>query len=352
MAKHVVLFGGQDSSNDTGLWETTGTVAGTTEIGGVGDAGVSGADKSGLDPSSLTTFGGEELFQGFDSSGDPGLWETNGTAAGTTEIVGINDASLLGVWSGGLSPRSLTVLGGEVLFGGFDADDELGLWATNGTEFGTFEIGGRGNVGVSGASSFGLDPSNMVAFGNEVLFEGIDSALHPSLWESNGTAAGTTEIGGLSDAGVSGASSSGGLAPFDLVTFGNEVLFQGFDSASHDGLWETNGTAAGTTEIGGLSDAGVSGASSFGLEPSSLSSFGNEVLFEGSDSTGHNGLRERPTGRQQVRRRSAASATLASAVLHHLPGSTLPRWWPWATRCCSKAPIVRAIVACGRLTGR
>jgi hypothetical protein len=42
MAKHVVLFTGTDSSSDNGLWETTGTVVGTTEMGSAGDAGVSG----------------------------------------------------------------------------------------------------------------------------------------------------------------------------------------------------------------------------------------------------------------------------------------------------------------------
>ncbi len=288
MAKHVVLFNGEDSSGTEGLWETTGTVAGTTEIGGVGDAGIPGA-KFGLNPSDLTTFGGEEFFQGFDSSGDPGLWETNGTAAGTTEIGGVNDAGVSGAWSGGLSPSSLTVFGGEVLFSGFDANDKLGLWATNGTAAGTFEIGGLSNAGVSGASSAGLDPSQMVAFGNEVLFEGADSAGHFGLWETNGTSAGTTEIGGINDAGVSGAGSAG-LDPSQMVAFGNEVLFQGTDSTGHISLWETNGTAAGTTEIGGLKNAGVSGASpSFGLEPSHMVVIGGEALFAAIDSSGHPG---------------------------------------------------------------
>jgi hypothetical protein len=291
MAKHVALFNGADSSSDNGLWETTGTVAGTTEIGGVGDAGVHGAFNSGLNPSSLTTFGGEELFQGYDSSGDPGLWETNGTAAGTTEIGGVNDAGVVGAWSGGLAPSFLTVLGAEVIFGGFDAGDKFGLWQTNGTAASTTEIGGLGNAGVSGAASTGLEPSNMALFGGEVLFSGVDSAGNIGLWKTDGTAAGTTEIGGLGDAGVSGAF-AGGLQPVNIVALGSEVLFQGVDSAGNSGLWKTDGTAAGTTEIGGLSDAGVSGASAAGLQPESMAVFGSEVLFSGFDSAGNNGLWE------------------------------------------------------------
>jgi hypothetical protein len=289
MAKHVALFNGADSSSDNGLWETTGTVAGTTEIGGVGDAGVSGAFNSGLNPSSLTTFGGEELFQGTDSSGDPGLWETNGTAAGTTEIGGVNDAGVVGAWSGGLAPSFLTVLGAEVIFGGFDADDHPGLWATNGTAAGTFEIGGLGDASVSGTSGAGLSPFNMVALGNKVLFEGMDSNLFFGLWETDGTAEGTTEIGGLSDTGVIGASGIR-LEPSSMVALGNEVLFNGTDTADHFGLWETDGTAAGTTEIGGPSDGGVGGAGSTGLKPSNMVALGNEVLFEGADSAGNFGL--------------------------------------------------------------
>ena len=73
-----------------------------------------------------------------------------------------------------------------------------------------------------------------------------------------------------------------------MVAFGNEVLFNGVDSAGHFTLWETNGTAAGTTEIGGLGDAGVSGASSgaFGLDhPVGMTTLGKTVTPE--DFTGN-----------------------------------------------------------------
>jgi ELWxxDGT repeat protein len=291
MAKRVVLFRATDSSSDTGLWETNGTAAGTTEIGGLANAGVSGAYKFGLNPSDLTSFGGLDLFEGSDSGGDPGLWVTNGTAVGTTEIGGVNDAGVSGAWSGGLDPRFMTVLGTEVLFNGFDSADNQGLWATNGTAAGTTEIGGLANAGVSGASPSGLTPSNMVALGNQVLFNGFDSkgSGHLALWVTNGTAAGTTEIGGLANAGVSGASSSG-LNPSSMVVLGNQVLFDGLDSSGHFSLWETNGTAAGTTEIGGDGNAGISGVNASGLEPADLVAFGGEVLFDGFDSANNQGL--------------------------------------------------------------
>jgi hypothetical protein len=54
------------------------------------------------------------LFEGLDSSGQHGLWVTNGRAAGTHELTGITGASP----TLGLSPVDLTVFNGKVLFGG------------------------------------------------------------------------------------------------------------------------------------------------------------------------------------------------------------------------------------------
>ena len=138
-----------------------------------------------------------------------------------------------------------------------------------------------------------------------------------------------------------------------MVVLGNEVLFNGLDELPATlACGETSRTAAGTTEIGGLGNAGASAVPHLaGSTLSELVALGNEVLsFEGFDGTQTSLACGRPTGKRQVRRRSAVSAMLASAVLH-LSGLTLPTWWPWATSCCSAAPIVPATWACGRPMG-
>jgi hypothetical protein len=56
-----------------------------------------------MDPSYFTVFNGEVLFNGLDSGGQFGLWETNGKAAGTHELAGIAGAA-----SSGLAPFDLT----------------------------------------------------------------------------------------------------------------------------------------------------------------------------------------------------------------------------------------------------
>ena len=87
-----MLFWGEDTSYDLGLWVTNGTAAGTYEL-----TDIAGADSAGIDPSGFTVYDGEVLFSGRDTSGDYGLWVTNGTAAGTYELTGIAGVSLTGL---------------------------------------------------------------------------------------------------------------------------------------------------------------------------------------------------------------------------------------------------------------
>jgi len=296
MARRIVLFNGFDTNVDQALWVTNGAAGGTTEIGGIGNSGISGASTFGLDPSNLAVFNGEVLFAGTDASGYSGLWVSNGTAAGTTEIGGIGNTGISSVFlSGngqlGLSPNDFTVFNGEVLFAGKNTAGIPALWVTNGTASGTTEIGGLYNTGVSGADTAGLVPSDLTVFGNEVLFSGADSTGGVGLWVTNGTAGGTTEIGGSHNSGVSGvANSLQGLAPESLTVLGSEVLFTGEDVIGDRGLWVTNGTAAGTAEVGGTGNSGISGVNTAGLSGSDLTVFGSEALFAGVDTAGHDGL--------------------------------------------------------------
>jgi ELWxxDGT repeat protein len=84
-------------SGNVGLWETNGTAAGTSEIS------VTGAASSGLSPSNFTVFGSEVLFSGADASGHQSLWVTDGTVSGTSEI------STVTKLPSGLNPSSLFV---------------------------------------------------------------------------------------------------------------------------------------------------------------------------------------------------------------------------------------------------
>jgi ELWxxDGT repeat protein len=156
-----------------------------------------------------------------------------------------------------------------VLFQGSNTSDTQGLWETNGTASGTFLI-------TNGTFPDGFQPSplsllDLTVFNNQVLFSGRDGRGLYGLWTTDGTAAGTVELTGISGAGTT---AHVGLNPTDLTVFGGEVLFNGVDTAGHNGLWATNGTAAGTAEI-----TGIGGTASTGVNPSDMTVFGGEVLM-------------------------------------------------------------------------
>ena len=184
------------------------------------------------------------LFQGVDATGDIGLWETNGTASGTFEI------PVAGANASGLSPSNLTAFNGEVLFEGKDSSG-FGLWVTNGTT--TQEITGTS----------GLSPNNLTVFNGQVLFSGASG-----LWTTNGSVAG--EVAGTA-----------GLNPSDLTVFNGEVLFNGIVSGTVTGLWTYNGTT--TQQLKNITGAATTG---LGFDPSDMTALGSEVFFSGINNTG------------------------------------------------------------------
>jgi ELWxxDGT repeat protein len=189
MIRKTVLFGGYDASGAAGLWATNGTAAGTYELTGIG------TNSTSTPPVYFAAFNGEVFYRGPDASGAYGLWATDGTAAGTIEIGGIANSGVSGAGSNGLDPTSLTVLDtvneltrtvSETLF--FVSD--FGLWVTNGTAAGTVELGGVESEGISGAYSAGLNPSNLIAYFpnfivSDVLFAGKGASGALGLWVTN-----------------------------------------------------------------------------------------------------------------------------------------------------------------------
>jgi ELWxxDGT repeat protein len=258
VCNNVALFIGQDQSNTNlgSLWATDGTAAGTHEITGISGAFSGGLFNGGFNPD-LTSFNGQVLFVGRDASGGYGLWVSDGAAAGTHELTSIANAGAL--------VRSFTVFNNQVLFNGGDAS----LWVTDGTANGTHELTGISGASSSGIISAGGNELDTAVLNNEVLFDGVDTSGIVGLWVTNGTAAGTHEITGISGAFSGGlfALSSVSVFPPDFTPFNDEVMFDGTDAVGKQGLWVTDGTASGTHEL-----VGISGASRYGIRPTKLTS--------------------------------------------------------------------------------
>jgi lipopolysaccharide export system protein LptA len=258
----LVAFGSEALFEDSGtnLWVTNGTSAGTSKLT------VNGANTVvGLNPQHVTPFGSKALFMGLDSNYHENLWVTDGTSGGTSELTVVG-ASSTGLFAFGSS--NFGVLGSEALFEGADTSSTPGLWVTDGTSSGTSEV-----------LSF-IAPTDLVTFGTKILFASSDGSLRVS----DGTASGTSEI-------VTGLA-----VPQDLTVFGNKVLFVAGSPTSRN-LWVTDGTAAGTSEIT-VAGAGPEGLfvqvtgqffSDAPLPPGFVV-LGSEVLFAGQDANGGLGL--------------------------------------------------------------
>ena len=306
-----------DSGTSVDLWKSDGSSSGTTLL-----ASIQGGSQSHYGPSALTDVNGKVYFTVDTGSTDSGvdkiqLWSTDGTAAGTTEVSDLSgpmqDAAAVGnelvftqtspmgspgsIWVSdgtagatvqlhdfpyglgyGLWNSSLTPSGGALYF---LATNDIGpqLWKTDGTVAGTIPLT------TANAGSGALNPSNLVDMGGKLYFLANDPANgQEALWSSDGTVSGTNVI---TDLGGSSASDQGGnYSPYpgggsisndQLVASGDTLFVIGGPQSSPNGpeLWESDGTAAGTVDVGNLPQA-----------PTTVTPVGSTLFFTASDGRG------------------------------------------------------------------
>lgn len=190
------------------------------------------------------------IFAGTDGVGRDGntnLWVTDGTAAGTKELIvpgAQSDGGLF--WKGEIEDPVITVLGSKILLAGLNNDSAtIDLWVTDGT------VSGTKDLRVPGVGFGGLAPSHITTFGNKAIFAGFDSSGFPNPWVTDGTLGGTHELV-PPGSDILKPDDRFGIDP-DFTVLGNKVLFVGQNlagEASRD-LWVTDGTPTGTKEIAG-----------------------------------------------------------------------------------------------------
>src|SRR5207248_11353986 len=125
-------FDCHEASGRCKLGVTTGNAAGSRELAvdGATAGGMFNSNffLSGFSPG-FTVLGTRALFEGYDASGVDGLWVTDGTSAGTSEL------SVSGGYASGLFVEvcapDLTVIAGTALFAGEDTSGKINLWVTD-----------------------------------------------------------------------------------------------------------------------------------------------------------------------------------------------------------------------------
>ena len=190
-----------------------------------------------------------------------GLWTTDGTQAGTNKLT-LTSPPVPGGTNNFISSEAtlLSKLGNDKII--FAGDNEGGygeVWVSNGTQAGTFVL-----EQFFGSSSTGTTVSNITTFGNNVVYSVITNDNKLQLHKTDGTYAGT---GIVYDFGLYTDYSVG-----YFKTIGNFVYFElNNNTTTHNEIWRTDGTAAGTVQIKDLGQ-GYGFASDF-------MSFANNIYF-------------------------------------------------------------------------
>ena len=222
----ALLFISEEHGSPRSLWRTQGTPATTERI----------FDLNSQDEFDyifdITSLGDRALFRVARGQAITlEIWETDGTAAGTHQLQGVEPgtASYVMIPAG---PQAFYLKLAE-------------LWRTDGTVNGTAPV----HDFATGPGSSG--PLAQAALGNALIFSAQTAEHRAPLFRSDGTAAGTRRLSGPASDNASWASA--------FTRAGNRLFFYSLAAEQYpgtdvwhlasNGLWWTDGTAAGTLEI-------------------------------------------------------------------------------------------------------
>lgn len=254
----------------------------------------------------LTAVGDLLFFTAFDRRHGWELWRSDGTPRGTRIVKDIRPGSAgsgraCEDCEGGTEPNIMGVAGGALMLWASDGRHGVEPWRSDGTAKGTRMLRDI-RPGPSGSLARDGDVTGATV-GDSLYFGADDGTRHPSLWRTDGTAAGTTlvtdfasladgpvvaqqltpAVGGLyftparrvrpelwwSDGTAEGtamvATSEDGAHFQDLVAIDGLLYFvdQGTDEPpSAPRLWRSDGTALGTTlvkDLGWIAESALVG---------------------------------------------------------------------------------------------
>ena len=202
------------------LWRSNGTSAGTAFVSPIGSDPFSNGG-----PARLTTAGGRLYFLFDDGIHGYEPWTSDGTEAGTKLLKDVTPGPT-GTFSAGSTSYASLVGAGGLLFFACPAYSTpgCGLWRSDGTEAGTFQVADLSTI------------SSPVNENGTLFFAASDGTHGAELWKSDGTAVGTVLVRDI----VPGAS---GSAPSNLVSHGGALYFR---LGSNGPIWKSDGTEAGT----------------------------------------------------------------------------------------------------------
>jgi ELWxxDGT repeat protein len=156
---------------------------------------------------------GSKIFFSMSKNNGRELWVSDGTAAGTQEVMDLNPGSIGSYKYGGVVDAPMIAFNGKVYFSGNVTANTNELYSSDGTAAGTTLV----KAGVT-------DPGNFIVYKNELYFGANGGA---ELWKTDGTSNGTVKVA---------------TTPFTTATiFKNELYY-----SPSGKLWKSDGTTGGT----------------------------------------------------------------------------------------------------------
>lgn len=232
-----ILFNGRyyfhawDVEHGIELWQSDGTVAGTTII-----TDINPGSSSSL-PLDFTKCADWLCFTADNGVNGRELWRTDGTAGGTSLVVDLNTQPA------NAFPRKFTRAGNLTYFLANDGVVRPNLWRTDGTSEGTIPLNINPNaVFETDRSEF----NSWVAMGSTLFFTAGDPEHGLELWRSDGTPENTGIIKDI----FAGSLSS---APTRLTVAKSKLYFTAKAEDSGVDLWVSDGTSGGTYKVWDLS---------------------------------------------------------------------------------------------------
>lgn len=219
--KDELYFSASDGTNE-GLYKTNGTAAGTVLIKQM-------TLQINRSKPEIIEYKGNLYFG---TAGE--LWKTDGTAAGTSKVATLSTSSS----SSGQKVRDFVLFNSKLYFAASSGSSEINLMESDGTAAGTKIVADVFPNNDDGVAYLGV-ANGKIYFQANYKTEG-----NSELYVSDGTAAGTKFVKDLNN---KTANYYDGTSPSFFTEVNGTTLFKG------DGLYKTDGTAAGTVKLATIS---------------------------------------------------------------------------------------------------
>jgi trimeric autotransporter adhesin len=184
------------------------------------------------------------------SGGVVQLWVTDGTLSDTHIVASLGSGEV----------TAHLAIGSHVFFSFTDSANGSELWQSDGTAAGTVSV-----KGVSSELNSSL--TDLANVDGTLYFVASDDFDGKQLWKSDGTAAGTMMVKAINPSGSSDTT--------DLTNVNGTLYFAANDGVDGEELWKSNGTAAGTVMVRDIDTFNTAGSL-----PTGLTNVGGMLYFE------------------------------------------------------------------------